>query len=166
MPDINVFCRNCGRKNVSGAEFCTKCGAPLIPIHPDPARMPVKDAGGRLLLDAYAKKPAGNRKPGGKGNSERCPSQVNWIGIIGFVLAMTGLVLAFAAPSAGSLYLYFAVIGLLVSLVGLSLRRNRRLRGFAIAGCAVSAFTISFIALIILAIVLVCSAVFRRARRY
>lgn len=36
-----MYCTNCGSANEPGAQYCTKCGAPLAALTPEPAGQPV-----------------------------------------------------------------------------------------------------------------------------
>ncbi|MCD8286699.1 MAG: zinc ribbon domain-containing protein [Clostridia bacterium] len=135
-----MFCRFCGKKNGDSALFCTECGAPLVPIHPDeaPGKKSVKGK------EPKAPKVSSVRK--------KRLARVNWIAVAGLAVAIASVC---TYSMEGPWSLYIACMGLLVNILALSFKRRFRWSGIAIPGLILSGFMLDLGLGIVVCIILI-----------
>ena len=116
-----MFCMKCGKQIGEGSSFCPYCGAKqsdaVQPQYGGYGRYPQGYNGGYY----YGVQPPVQTKP------------INGCGLAGLILGILSLVLCY--PFFGAL---LALIGIILSAVGLGRMQKRRSHGLAVAGLALS----------------------------
>lgn len=135
-----MFCKHCGRQIADDANVCAYCG---------------KSVNEATTSYVYVQPVPEQKKNGG----------VSILSIIGFLLAIAGIVVNFCAntedTTAGVFVIVAEILALILSIVGVSTAsaKNKSLKGFGIAGIVISALGIIYVIVAMVIILLIVSAI-------
>lgn len=109
-----MFCQHCGAHLPEDADYCPGCGVPLHAQEGQPAGQPPAED---RPADVYYGR-SGSDKP------------VNGMGLAGMIIGICGIFFSWA-PFFGAV---LAIVGIILSGVGMAKHARYRLNGFAVAG--------------------------------